>query len=360
VRLAVTCDALQSRDRACVLEAAACSVPRRAGRDAAGNSYVLLSAQANFPVKNNLAICGPMVRPCWRVRRRRRPFLQATYVAGSQGQAALALASDPLLTCLACPTRLTRRRGSSQAHPAACGSCALFGQRPNTAGRTRLHGQWWQLRQHGNPLAAEIVSLFGEGIGPAAGTLPQVDLQTGFPKQLANVVVTFNGTPGPLLYVQNNQINAIAPWSLPTGQTVQICVTYNGNTTNCSPRPVSVFILGSLLRMALTRRPEPGWNAQHGGPTPRRLDPRFRFSPRARRRHAARSRRRDRWNTVTLTFCRLRCIGWDPTFFVGLMSSSLTDLCGTGAFEVAGASQINLWSRQPIYQSQVDRRASEC
>jgi uncharacterized protein (TIGR03437 family) len=84
----------------------------------------------------------------------------------------------------------------------------------------------------------EIVSLFGEALGPAAGTQPNVDVRTGFPKELANVYVTFNSTPGPLLYVQDKQINVIAPWSLQSGQTVEICVFYNGNKTNCLTRPV--------------------------------------------------------------------------------------------------------------------------
>jgi uncharacterized protein (TIGR03437 family) len=50
--------------------------------------------------------------------------------------------------------------------------------------------------------------------------------------------VTFNGTPGPLMYVQGDQINAIAPWALQTGETVQVCVVANGAATNCLTWPV--------------------------------------------------------------------------------------------------------------------------
>jgi uncharacterized protein (TIGR03437 family) len=50
--------------------------------------------------------------------------------------------------------------------------------------------------------------------------------------------VTFNGTPGPLLYVQDSQINAIAPWSLQSGQAIQVCVILNGAATNCLTWPV--------------------------------------------------------------------------------------------------------------------------
>jgi uncharacterized protein (TIGR03437 family) len=48
--------------------------------------------------------------------------------------------------------------------------------------------------------------------------------------------VTFDGTPAPLLYVQDGQINAIAPWSLAAGETTRICVSFRGANTNCLTR----------------------------------------------------------------------------------------------------------------------------
>ena len=45
--------------------------------------------------------------------------------------------------------------------------------------------------------------------------------------------VTFDGTPAPLLWVQDRQINAVAPWSLTPGQNTQVCVSYNSVMTNC-------------------------------------------------------------------------------------------------------------------------------
>jgi uncharacterized protein (TIGR03437 family) len=38
--------------------------------------------------------------------------------------------------------------------------------------------------------------------------------------------------------VQENQINAIAPWSLQIGQNVEVCVINNAATTNCITRQV--------------------------------------------------------------------------------------------------------------------------
>jgi hypothetical protein len=64
------------------------------------------------------------------------------------------------------------------------------------------------LRSYGDPVAGgELISLFGQGLGPAEGTQPLVTLQTGFPSELAKVQATFSGTAGPLLYVQDNQIS---------------------------------------------------------------------------------------------------------------------------------------------------------
>ena len=215
------------------------SWPNALAVDAAGNSFVLLSAQANFPVKNNLAICGAAGSEVLAVFDASGDLLQATYVAGSESQpAALALASGPAAYVFGLPgaayTPTRQFAGSS--------SGLWFLARYSAGAKT----QPVELACIGNAgsydstgiAGGEIVSLFGEGIGPAAGTQPQVDLRTGFPKQLANVVVTFNGAPGPLLYVQYNQINAIAPWSLPSGQTVEICVEYSGKPTNCLTRPV--------------------------------------------------------------------------------------------------------------------------
>jgi uncharacterized protein (TIGR03437 family) len=55
---------------------------------------------------------------------------------------------------------------------------------------------------------------------------------------MANVQVTLNGTPAPLLWVQDAQINLVAPWSLTPGQNAQVCVFYNDVNTNCLSLPV--------------------------------------------------------------------------------------------------------------------------
>jgi hypothetical protein len=47
-----------------------------------------------------------------------------------------------------------------------------------------------------------------------------------------------DGTPAPLLWVQDAQINVVAPWSLTPGQNTQVCVSYNNVNTNCLTLPV--------------------------------------------------------------------------------------------------------------------------
>jgi len=102
------------------------------------------------------------------------------------------------------------------------------------------------------------VSLFGSGLGPASGTMPQLDLKTGFPKKLANVEVTFDGAPAPLLYVQDSQINVIVPWSLQAGPPVEVCVVYNGVSTNClsegvAPSHPGIFTSAPYTAVALNQ-----------------------------------------------------------------------------------------------------------
>jgi uncharacterized protein (TIGR03437 family) len=98
--------------------------------------------------------------------------------------------------------------------------------------------------QSGTVAAGEIISLFGEGLGPAQGIAPTVSAQDSFPVELAGVAVTFDGTPAPLLYVEDGQINTVVPWRLTTGSTTKVCVSYAGTATNCVMRSVSAAAPG--------------------------------------------------------------------------------------------------------------------
>jgi hypothetical protein len=102
----------------------------------------------------------------------------------------------------------------------------------------------------------ELVSLFGTRLGPQRGVQPQATLQSPFPTQVANVEVTFDGTPAPPLWVQDAQINVVAPWSLTPGQTTEVCVSYNNANGNCLTSQVvqtapAVFLVDGTYAAAL-------------------------------------------------------------------------------------------------------------
>jgi len=67
---------------------------------------------------------------------------------------------------------------------------------------------------------------------PQQGVAPQATLRAPI-IEAAGVEVTFDGTPAPLLWVQDGQIKRLAPWSLTPGQNTQVCASYNSVMTNC-------------------------------------------------------------------------------------------------------------------------------
>jgi uncharacterized protein (TIGR03437 family) len=217
------------------------SLPAAVGLDGAGNSYVVLSSgltngliespvAANFQAKNSVTPCSAGMNSALAVLGPNGNLLQATYIPSPEGFAGYV----PAMTVSANST-VDVLDGTLAA---GAESPVLIQFSPN------LSAPPVQLACVGNAASydstaisgGELVSLFGQGLGPATGTQPTVSTQTGFPSELAGVQVTFNGTPGPLLYVQDGQINAIAPWSLTAGQNVDVCVSYNASPTNCITR----------------------------------------------------------------------------------------------------------------------------
>jgi uncharacterized protein (TIGR03437 family) len=133
---------------------------------------------------------------------------------------------------------LSRLRLSQHAEattfPLGCLTDAAVFQIPG--GRPPYATYFWNAPSGITP--GEIVSLFGERLGPAQGVQPSITGDAGFPKELSSVQVLFDGQTAPLLYVQDSQINAVAPWSLTPGKNTQVCVSYSGTQTNCLAVPV--------------------------------------------------------------------------------------------------------------------------
>jgi uncharacterized protein (TIGR03437 family) len=84
----------------------------------------------------------------------------------------------------------------------------------------------------GGPLApGEIVSLFGQAIGPGSAIVGEPDSNGRYPTALGATEVTFDGVAAPLLYVADGQINTIVPFAATSATTV--CVTVLLGSTNC-------------------------------------------------------------------------------------------------------------------------------
>ncbi len=214
--------------------------------DAAGNVYLsdtLLPASANYPVKNSLAACNS-AQSALTIFDNNGNLLQSTYLSAAPYPAGL-LISPP-------------------------SGLDLFSNGPQNNALTVIHfaptpgAPTVPLACVGNAASyapaispGEIVSLFGNGLGPATGTQSQLTASGAFPRQLSGVTVTFNGIEAPLLYAQDGQINAIAPWALQPGAQATICVTYQSAlpcfTTTVSQAQPGVFMLDPDHALALNQ-----------------------------------------------------------------------------------------------------------
>jgi uncharacterized protein (TIGR03437 family) len=225
--------------------------------DSDGNTYAALTAAANFPVRNSIAPCAAYATPVLAALDPTGSVLQSTYIPGAYNSIVLGLGSGSTVYVVGYPNpafAATQQLAGSQG-----GLLFLtnFAQTP-TAPVVQLACVANAASYDSAGISpGELVSLFGQDIGPATGAQSQVE-SAAFPKQVAGVQVTFNGTPSPLLYVRNDQINAIAPWALVPGATVNVCVVYNGTATNCIARTVlnqhpGVFTSDGLFAAAVNQ-----------------------------------------------------------------------------------------------------------
>jgi uncharacterized protein (TIGR03437 family) len=229
--------------------------------DAAGNAYITGEKSEVYPVKNSVATCGSTAADLLSVFAPDGSLLQTTYIPGVAGGVPLVATAPNSTVYVVAPADATF--APTQAGPFPAGSTVtevLLRLSPNA------NAQTFPLACLGNaatyetsPITpGELVTLFGNGLGPEQGIQPQATLQRPFPTQAASVEVTFDGTLAPLLWVQAAQINVVAPWSLTPGQTTQVCVAYNGVKTNCLSWPVvqsapAVFTVDGVYAAALNQ-----------------------------------------------------------------------------------------------------------
>jgi uncharacterized protein (TIGR03437 family) len=236
--------------------------------DAAGNMYVTGSTQFLTPVRNSLATCGldllSVFAPDGSV-------LQTTYIPGGHNSGALVaigVNSNVFVVDRAEVGFTPSQTGPFPPVPAVppanpdATTPFLWRLSPNA------NAQTFPLACLGNAATynssslviapGTMVSLFGNGLGPQQGIQTQATLQSPFPTQAGNVEVTFDGNQAPLIWVQDAQINAVAPWSLMPGQTTQVCVSYQNVKTNCLTVPVAqtspgVFTIDGVHAAALNQ-----------------------------------------------------------------------------------------------------------
>jgi uncharacterized protein (TIGR03437 family) len=78
----------------------------------------------------------------------------------------------------------------------------------------------------------EIVSIFGENLGPVDGIATAYDTTTNrLPNSAANVAVTWNGIGAPLYFVRHDQVNAQVPYELNGASEAQLIIQRDGRSS---------------------------------------------------------------------------------------------------------------------------------
>jgi uncharacterized protein (TIGR03437 family) len=90
----------------------------------------------------------------------------------------------------------------------------------------------------GSIAPGELVTVFGTSLGPTTGVGAAIDSNGYIEGSLANVSVTFNGYPGPILYASAGQINAIVPYELSGATDATVEVMFGGSRSNSTTIPV--------------------------------------------------------------------------------------------------------------------------
>ena len=234
--------------------------------DASGDAYVLGSASAGFPVT------GGAFQRCMNGGGADAFALHlapdgsnagATYLGGSGSEIPTAIAALPDGQVVVAGT--TNSSDFPGVIGAASGQYLLFVEALQIDNPQVTNGPCMALAlQNGasfteGPVApVEIVTIRGDGIGPAQPAYEQVGTDGNVTTQLAGVQVFFDDTPAPLLYVQSNQINAIVPRKTSTDFflhfNAQVHVEYNGVSTNTVSVPVAEASPGIFINDYTTQQ----------------------------------------------------------------------------------------------------------
>ncbi|MEO8659176.1 MAG: hypothetical protein ABI693_11940 [Bryobacteraceae bacterium] len=114
--------------------------------------------------------------------------------------------------------------------------------------------------QSGQIAPGEILSLYGQNLGPDPGAGPILEVGLKLASEVEHTKVIFDGAPGAILYTGTGQINVVAPETLVPGSTVAMQVLHYGipspqvdiSITQMSPGLFGYTTQGRLYAAALT------------------------------------------------------------------------------------------------------------
>ena len=90
---------------------------------------------------------------------------------------------------------------------------------------------------HGAIAPGQLVSIFGERLGPQQGINAEAGPDGIIGSELAGTRVFFNDLPAPILYTQSGQVNAVVPFGIAGPSPVTVRVEYRGSASNTFPAP---------------------------------------------------------------------------------------------------------------------------
>ena len=103
----------------------------------------------------------------------------------------------------------------------------------------------------GGPIApGELLAIFGAGMGPAALAPMEINSAGLVSRLLAGTRVLFDGAPAPVVYTLDNQLSAIAPFSIAGKTATAVRVEYQGIQSDPVTVPVSTAAPGIFSTQA--------------------------------------------------------------------------------------------------------------
>jgi uncharacterized protein (TIGR03437 family) len=101
------------------------------------------------------------------------------------------------------------------------------------------------------PIApGEIVTLFGQGIGPSELVTLEVAPDGTVSKSLGGVRVLFDGVEAPMIFVSSGQLSAVAPYQIAGRTSTRVELEYQGARSNAVTAPVAAASPGIFTAAA--------------------------------------------------------------------------------------------------------------